>query len=156
MPFQLLIFLVISLSFSYEHAIYVSVTELTVRDGSDGQLVVKVFRDDLIDVLRLANANQSQSTMDSLDDQGVTDYFNTHIQFFPDPAKDLILESYTIEGDSFFIRFKVRRSMKSVEACTLSHLFELFPNQKNILKVDLGHQSLYKTFKVKNQIESIR
>ena len=137
------------------HAIYLSVVEITESADNELNMTIKVFKDDLVDALRLANGDNLISTMDKLDEGEVNSYFNENIRFYPDPGADIGFIDYTIEGDSFFVNCKILRGTDSIEECSFSYLFELFPNQKNILKMVATDGTTYKTFSRDGQIEKI-
>ena len=135
-----------------DHAIYLSVIEMEQVDDGPVAMTIKVFRDDLIDALRNANRDSLESTMEDLHDLEVTNYFNEHIDFHPDPAQDIRMLGYTVEGDSFFINFELLRSLESISGCEVSYFFELFPSQKNILKVTANEKKSYKVLSITNPI----
>ena len=137
------------------HAIYLSVVEITKSVDNELNMTIKVFKDDLVDALRLTNGENLISTMDNLEEGEVNSYFNEYIRFYPDPGADIAFIDYTIEGDSFFVNCKILRSTESIEECSFSYLFELFPDQKNILKVVTSDGTMYKTFSRDGQIEKI-
>ncbi len=137
------------------HGIYLSVVEITDVENDFMNMTVKVFRDNIVDALRYANDESLKSSIDKLDKDELTQYFNDHIKFYPIRSEDLRFEAYRIEGDSFIINYEILRSLESIEECKLSHLFELFPNQKNILKVDVSGNAIYKMFSSEDQIEKI-
>ena len=62
-----------------EHALYLSVVEISdMEEGMD--ITIKVFRDDMVDALR-NHGDALQSTMDSLDDGEIRDYFSEYISY---------------------------------------------------------------------------
>lgn len=93
--------------------------------------------------------------MDGLDDQEVQSYFEKYIKLYPIQDEPLQVHQVTIEGDSFFINLSINREFETVEQLSVSHFFELFSSQKNILKLSLGDQKRYYTFKSADQIEDL-
>lgn len=151
--YSFLLFLFFSAFLSSEHAIYLSVVEISDIDKSV-DITVKVFRDDMVDALR-NNTDVLESTMDALDHEELRAYFAEHIKLYPATDQSLQVRSVTIEGDSFFINLFINRDFSTVQQLGLSHFFELFPTQKNIVKISTGGQLHYYTYKSASQIEDL-
>ena len=136
-----------------EHALYLSVVEISdMEEGMD--ITIKVFRDDMVDALR-NHGDALQSTMDSLDDGEIRDYFSEYIKLYPIQDQSLEVRQITVEGDSFFISLFTDRAFNTVGELGISHFFELFSNQKNIIKISTrGHQYYY-TYKSPSQLEDL-
>ncbi|NQZ77054.1 MAG: hypothetical protein HRT61_13270 [Ekhidna sp.] len=155
-----LFYLLTSLSICSErHAIYLSVTEIALFKNN-AELNIKVFSDDLRDVLKNYDASQYQSgdlqTFYSLNVKLSSAYFN---QFFKmeSQAEEIQLEhvGYHIENDAHFIQFHC--SLPEQTSLTLNAQFfmELFPTQINVVKIRKGEQQQYLKFTKSSDDERI-
>ncbi len=149
----LLLFTLLCSTYTSEHALYLSVVEITDSESSI-EITVKVFRDDMVDALR-NHVDSLQSTMDSLDDLEVQAYFEKHIKLYPLQDQPIQVQRISIEGESFFIDLSTDRDFDTVEQLSVSHFFELFSDQKNITKITAGEEQYFYTYKSSGQIEDI-
>jgi len=136
-----------------EHAIYLSVVEITDLEDSI-EFNIKVFRDDMVDALRNQD-DTFQSTMETLVYVEVQSYFEKYIKLYPLQNNTLRVNQITIEGESFFINLETDRALDTVEELNVSHFFELFSNQKNITKITTGGQQHFYTYKYASQLEDL-
>jgi len=136
-----------------EHDLYLSVVEMSdMQESMD--ITIKVFRDDMVDALR-NHGDTLQSTLDSLDDQEVRDYFSEYIKLYPIQDESLQVRQVTVEGDSFFISLFTDRAFNTVEELGIAHFFELFSSQKNIVKISSSGRHYYYTYKSPSQLENL-
>jgi hypothetical protein len=104
------------------------------------EIEIKVFEDDLQDALR----NYGGS---SVKDSILTAYFNEYVSLTVDREEVWMeLEEFSLEGDSYFIRFVHRELPVETLLLSVPYFMELFPAQQNILKCDLGKQRVYHIF----------
>ena len=139
---------------TYEHALYLSVVEISTSNSTI-DITVKVFRDDMVDALR-NHGEILESTMDSLDYEEVQSYFEQYIKLYPLQDVPLQVNRVTIEGDSFFINLSTDRDFETVEQLSVSHFFELFSSQKNITKITVNGQQYFYTYKSSSQVEDVK
>ncbi len=132
-----LILLVISLSSKEpKHAIYLSVIELTHETST---MTVKVFTDDLQDVLRNHSSEyiEKTDTPISSNQHIVSSYFKENLLIVVNgKAAKLRLEKTVKESDAHFIHFLIISDpdWKIIEVKGDSFT-ELFPDQANILSI---------------------
>lgn len=125
-----------------EHAIYISVVEIEHKEGAKSEVRIKVFKDDLSDVIR----NHGGKAILNLDNcpTSVTDlesYFNKTIEVQIDgQALTLKHESCSIEGDAYWFVFSSDSpSIWNSIIIKDTHFFELFPTQSNIVRIIDGN-----------------
>ena len=137
------------------HALYLSVIDVNI-DEEVMKIEVKVFTDDLLDVLKNQNS-QMISTATKLSNAEIEEYFQKHLST-TDRGQNLqfSLDQITLEGESHFIHFSCPlpegTSNLSVQA---AYFMELFPTQQNILKVRKGDKNHFAIFKSMDQIETV-
>jgi len=139
-----------------DHALYLSVTEVVVAQ-ENYSITVKVFSDDLFSCMY--NRDKAlKSTMDHLVDTEIEAYFADHLLIQEDEKSEpLTLVSFSTEGDSYFLHFSQVRSKNSdLIKIQLRYFYELFPTQRNILKVKNDADQQHRIFKSKDQIESFQ
>ena len=143
MLFALLLSLSLLKSAGDGHEIYLSVLEINT-----GQMKVKVFTDNLQDAIR--NDAQVLSSPDAATflanhTAAIEAYFQKKIKLQIDERTvPFSLKEATLEGDSYWITFDLHpvNDWKSLYL-EASYLMELFPDQKNIVKVMLERPQFY-------------
>lgn len=143
--------------FSDEHAIYLSVVDITISDeGVSGE--IKVFSDDLYDALREFHGADLKSTMTLVIADEAEAYFQNYLKVKTSGEQHLPLSitNITIEGDSHWIQFLINIP-PDLDRVTLqaAYFYELFPTQQNIVTVTAGDQKNYYRFRSADQIEQL-
>ena len=121
-----------------KHALYLSVMELTNSD--QGRLTVKVFTDDLQDVLRNYNSNTDLNSFDQIGDinrEILNTYFNQNLIIkINGKTKKMVLEKTVKETEAHFLYFQFDSDSdwKTLDV-NGSYFTELFPAQTNVLTV---------------------
>lgn len=135
-------YLLISAYGGLMHGVYLSVTEVEIDEQGAVQIVLKVFSDDLFNSMKNQNSN-IVSLESALVRDEVRIYFEENLQLKSDQnLLTLSLEEISEVGESTIIIFGASMSPESngIEV-GLHHFFELFPSQRNILKLKyLGRQ----------------
>ena len=155
---RILFFVLVLLSevnWGLEHALYLSVTEIEVSEG-DLTATVKVFSDDLYSCMLNRDATIESSTENFIKEE-VTAYFADYLIIKGIQDQVIMnLESFSQEGDSYFIHFSSLFSKDSKQLkIRLGYFYELFPTQRNILKLKTRAGQHHRVFKAKDQIETI-
>ena len=135
---------------SPDHAIYLSLTEIELKESS-ATISIKVFSDDLQDALRNHSTRYQPGDLISYFDlnQKLGEvYFQEQLTLTADGKKlDLKLVNYTIEGDAHFVNLSAElpQQMSTMEL-NASFLMELFPTQTNVVKITQGETVEYLKF----------
>ena len=139
-----------------EHAIYISVVEIEHKEITSSEIRVKVFKDDLRDVIKnnegevIANLEYCPKNISDLEN-----YFNKTIEIQIDDQKlTLKHESCSLEGDAywFFFSSEAPSAWNSISIKDI-HFLELFPTQSNIVKViDGANEKLIRLNKNNSQV----
>jgi hypothetical protein len=149
-----------SLSERDNHAIYLSMSEVNVKNDSL-QVVIKVFSDDLRDALKNHNPIEYQPTdLSQFFARNKTiaiDYFNDKFTLFAEKSRlTLKFEEHSVEGDIHFIMFRsyIASPMKTLTA-DATFLMELFPTQVNVIKVNRDESTHYLKFTKKSGPQTV-
>jgi hypothetical protein len=132
-----------------EHAIYISVLELNREATSTtATLSVKVFSDDLQDVIRNYEANYIRKSTDQFVEANklvITDYFRTNLNLrINGKTTNLRFQKSEMEGGAYFIYFLMDAEGPWRKLDLNGDYFsELFPEQSNILKVNSGQKKFH-------------
>lgn len=123
---------------SDNHAIYIATVE--IRASAEAEVNIKVFADDLQDVLRNYEEKPlvlGDETTLIANRQLIEAYFNEHLKFIlNNQRKSLIFMDGTKENDVYFLSFKM---ITPEDWQTLSikgdFFMEVFPDQSNVFTV---------------------
>lgn len=152
----LLLFIWSSLSISTaDHAIYISVVDMTISDDRiTGE--IKVFSDDLYDALLDHHGDDLVSTVLDVDQAEAQEYFSNHVKIMSSDGANvpLTISRIYIEGDSHRLQFEVEDE-SSIALLQVSYFYELFPTQQNIVSITKGDQKSYYRFQSATQVEQI-
>jgi hypothetical protein len=139
------------LQFDFElsdHAIYLSSTELEIRDDKI-LITAKVFSDDLRDAIKNHDAAQYQpgelQHFASKNSNLIQDYFR-HYLTVKNEKGALILRyvESTVEGDAHFVQMQIAQIGKTTAlSINASFFMELFPTQMNVVVVKQGDEKTY-------------
>ena len=136
--FSLLLPLVLLTAYTPRHAIYLSVIEL--KNADQATMTVKVFSDDLLDVLRNFNSSydlKSPDQFNGINGEILMAYFNKNLTLkINGTVQKPTLNKIEKETDAHFLYFDLNMSSdwKNVEVIG-SYFTELFPSQTNVLTV---------------------
>ena len=130
------------------HAFYLSVVEVAQESNRRATVRVKVFSDDLQDVLRNF-ADESGLKLDTKmtsSNDLLAKYFNKHLQLkVNEQSLVLALDKVVIENDATFLTFDAAR--QQVEWLSIDihapYFTELFPAQINTFKIATDGQVYY-------------
>ncbi|MEQ8302313.1 MAG: hypothetical protein RIB47_02895 [Cyclobacteriaceae bacterium] len=127
-----------------DHAIYLSMIEITHPEASDsGELSIKVFVDDFEDALKNEfNASVKFSESDSCTSQSalIAKYFQKRFAVRVNQSPiDAVLTKCEMMGDAIWLRFlfECPRQWNTV-VVNANFLMELFPTQSNVVSVKHG------------------
>ena len=135
------------------HALYISVTEIEISESLELEMVVKLFSDDLYSSM-LSREPTIVSVESKWNLKEVSNYISDKIKLrsggIPVP---IILHEINIEGESTFLRFEgsLHSDSKDLEV-QLGHFYELFPTQRNILKLKNGGEQEHAIFVSAQQV----
>ena len=154
------VFLVLTIlltSFRSDHAIYVSVIEMEHEQGTSGfQFSVKVFSDDLLNVLRNFDEDLVISGTDKVvtrNKKAVDLYFNQHLRVVVNGnLLKFELTGSQVENDAIFLSFKGEgpRQWKNLEI-KAPYFMEVFPDQSNIVQFMCGDKSYFGRITLSNK-----
>lgn len=131
-------FLLVMFSFFVnDHAIYISVVDITYSTNGDAEMLIKVFEDDLEIALQNFMDDDSLHTPNLDDIDLIQSYFRKHV--LVGVNGDSIQTNYQSQekvNDSIWLHF----SMKGPANCSsmnlkVSHFMEIYPDQSNIVTV---------------------
>ncbi|MFT4568385.1 MAG: hypothetical protein ACI9FN_003354 [Saprospiraceae bacterium] len=149
------VFLLSEVSWIPEHGLYLSVTEIEVYEG-ELTATVKVFSDDLYSCM-LNRDVTIESSIEEIIKEEIEAYFAVYFNITESQKPiEMKLESFSEEGDSYFLQFSCPQSIESDKIkIQLGYFYELFPTQRNILKFKTKSGQHHGIFKSKDQIETI-
>ena len=130
------------------HALYLSVTELTLLHTGQSSVSIKVFSDDLQNALRNYSSDYKPGGLNQFLEKNLTQaqhYFSEHLEIkINNRTVQLKMKKFTIENDAHFINFCFTspRSPETLEV-KADFLMELFPTQTNVIKVQLEQEQWY-------------
>ena len=124
-----------------DHAVYISVVELNHdSEKQESFLSVKVFTDDLQNIIRNFNPDFTQASNEQFVDSNEEDiavYFSEHLTFtVNDELAQMEFVSSVLVSDVYFLNFKFKSSgeWKKLEI-TADFFTELFPDQSNVMTI---------------------
>lgn len=133
-----------------DHALYISVAEMSFSDG-EVNIDLKVFSNDLFDALKNWKTDISSTPRNiSIDD--VQGYFDQHLVLSAGQQSILIkCDRVESTGDAHFIHFTgfLNNPVEPIKI-KAAYFFELFPAQQNILKIKKDEKQSFFTMKVDN------
>lgn len=135
-----------------DHAIYISVAEVQVEQHQIA-VELKIFSDDLYDVLRNFNPNHKSSNEVILPEE-VEDYLSSHL-IWSQQDRMVQLDCTKVErnGEAHYIYMTGQLPDAHMSSTiSASYLFELFPTQQNIVKVTYGDKKNFHNIKKADQI----
>jgi len=142
-------FLLFVFSLIPDHAIYISVVELNHDPITlESSVSVKVFQDDLKDIIRNFNADYNPAQREDFVEKNQLDiaaYFKENLVFKTnDQVGDLEFVSSEIENDAYFLNFKIKSfdPLKKIEVVA-DFFTELFPDQSNVLTIKNGEKKYF-------------
>lgn len=144
------LFLIAS-SFIYpDHAIYISVIEIS-KNQEVTEIRVKVFQDDLQNAIKNYSgvvALTAPEVFPQKYSNEIESYFREHLK-----VNDLSyqLKSSELNGDSYWFTFLSENAEWTKINATADYLMELFPTQENILKVLLNGETRFCRLNIKNR-----
>lgn len=133
-----------------DHAIYISVVEINYSSTTKKpDLQIKVFTDDLQDVLRNFSTDyviQPKEAFIANNRQLVEDYFKSNLKL--EVNGELLqgkFENARAENDAHFLRFTFQKSEKDWKNLEIEGKFftELFPDQSNILNLKMDEKKYF-------------
>lgn len=132
------------------HAIYLSVVRIEHREASgEAQLLVKVFTDDLRDVIRSGYPEQyapaAEDLFCSLNRTSIQQYFQDKLQINVNghPARLSLLEGQR-ENEVYWLSFRLEGPERWREvAVTASFFMEIFSTQSNIIQLINGDEKRF-------------
>ena len=132
---------------SDEHAIYLSVVEVQPAENQTALIRVKVFSDDLKDVLKnYENENMRDAgTGETTRKQLAQAYFNQNLRLSVNSSPlQLKLKGITEENDATFLQFEsVAGSEWTLIDLDAPYFTELFPTQINTFKITYAGKKYY-------------
>ena len=130
-----------------EHAIYLSTLEIEIVE-SNAKVQIKVFEDDLRDVLR-SHFNEIIDTTSNDFGAQIQEYFNAHVQLMSGSLEtSLELITYNLVGDTYQISLLGSwTASPSKLKINCDYFLELFPLQQNIMHLTSGEKKKYFIFK---------
>lgn len=137
---------------SVEHAIYVSVIEIDHRGGgSQAEVRVKVFTDDLQNALRNADPRYvpiEEEFFCNSYPEALEPYFKQHLRLSIDGiSQRLHFKHCRKENDTFWLTFNLFCPSQWREVAVHADFFmELFPTQSNIIQIN--HNGLRKHYRL--------
>ena len=137
-----------------DHAIYISTIYLDI-DDQHIEAEIRVFEDDLRDALQDHTGYVTDTTSLNFD-QDIRSYFRkcflikdadgqSHIEWSLDTA-ELVGDSYRIKLNSTVDSFPLGGTMK----ISANYFYELFPTQKNVLRLNFEERQAYHVFEEKD------
>ncbi len=123
------------------HAIYISVVELNHdSEKQESFLSVKVFTDDLQNVIRNFNSEFNRAGIEQFVDANKEDiekYFRQHLTFtVNDKLKELEFVSSVLVSDVYFLNFKFKSATDWKKLEIVADFFtEVFPDQSNVMTI---------------------
>jgi hypothetical protein len=143
-----------------DHAIYISVTEIELKQNGRSSASFKIFADDLKAAIQNFSDKRSMDPLESFIDtnqEAVTTYINKYFELSLGNKK-IALEyaSHTLEGDAYFINFTFA-SYEASSALTLKarYLMELFPTQQNVIKINFENEQRFLKFDSSTETQSV-
>lgn len=159
---QILLFTLLPLISATEgampHALYLSVVQIDQSDvDSDAQILVKVFANDLQDVVRAAYPEAYERTQDQVfcasNKQAIERYFREKLNCrINGDRATLFLLNGTQENDVYWLKFRLQGPHKwqniSIQA---SFFMEIFSTQSNIIQIIYGMEKRFARLTQKSQ-----
>lgn len=142
-------FLLLFLSFVPDHAIYIAVVELNHDSKKlESFLSVKVFADDLENVIRNFNSDFVRTDNDDFvekNKQDIVKYFEEHLRFYVnDELEKVEFASSVSVGDTYFLNFKMKSASEWEKLQVTADFFtEIFPDQSNVVTVKNGEEKYF-------------
>lgn len=135
------------------HALYISVIEIEISKSMEIEMDVKVFSDDLYSSM-LSGEPSLVSLEAKWDKDEVSNYFASKIELKSGATPiPIILQEINIEGESTFLQFEGSLPSGSKDLrIQLGHFYELFPTQRNILKLRNGESQEHAIFSSAQQV----
>ena len=144
------------------HAIYISVISIDHLPGSeDSEVCLKVFSDDLIDALRVFSPESeihSESELRGHVDSLLSEFGNYHFKFtINDQQSEMTYLRSEDNGESTFLYYQMRCPKTWLEVVAQTNLLiDIFPDQKNIVRISDGSNQRYLNLSKKNQKETVQ
>ena len=144
------------------HAIYISVINVDHLPGSESaELCLKVFSDDLLDALRVFSPESeihSESDLKKHVDSLLSEFGNYHFQFtINGQQSEMTYLRSEDNGESTFLYYQMKCPKKWSEVVAQSNLLiDIFPDQKNIIRISEGSNQRYLNLSKKNQKETVK
>ena len=144
------------------HAIYISVVSIDHLPGSENsELCLKVFSDDLIDALRVFSPDSeihSETDLKGQVDSLLSEFGNYHFKFIINGQQsEMTYLRSEGNGESTFLYYQMRCPKTWLEVIAQTNLLiDIFPDQKNIIRISDGPNQRYLNLSKKNQKEAVR
>lgn len=135
-----------------DHAIYLSFVKL---DMGKQEITIKVFSDDLDNVLRNYDVSYSSADSEKQREEILQSYFQDKFLVYLNDEKILLsYDKMSIENDASFLIFRFEKN-ESVTQITVrgDYFMELFPTQNNVIEIKKGQEKYFLRL-TKNQSQS--
>jgi hypothetical protein len=135
---------------NYDHAIYISVVDISHEKDKTAQISIKVFSDDISDAIFNHSRYRLKFKPDtdcSSQGQYISEYFADHLRLTINQRElEPVFINCEINGDSVWFNFTADTPDDWRKISVMGdHLMELFPTQTNIFNVSDGaHKKLFK------------
>ncbi|MEP1093733.1 MAG: DUF6702 family protein [Cyclobacteriaceae bacterium] len=142
-------FLLLVLSLVPDHAIYIAVVELNHNSEKlESFLSVKVFADDLQDVIRNFNPEYVKANGEDFvnkNERDISKYFAEHLRFnVNNEFEKMEFTSSQAVGDTYFLNFRIQSDAQWENVQITADFFtEIFHDQSNVLTVRNGEKKYF-------------
>lgn len=126
-----------------DHAIYLSTLKMEVQEQGV-QITIKVFEDDLRDVLRSYHGYVIDTTSTTFVEE-IDAYFTNHLKI--GKSLEHSVDNVSLVGDSFVISASINQALAASVEIEADYFMELFPTQQNVLHFVHGEETKYHIFK---------
>lgn len=132
------------------HAIYISVIELSISDGVVEEMQVKIFADDMADAVRAVNGAiipiNEQYSEEHLSE--IELYFRQHLFIKNESTnKYFSIKSYSREDQASWFVLALDEEIEEGDVLVADYLMELFANQTNMLRLKILDRQLFHQLK---------
>ena len=147
------------------HAIYISVIELSISDGVVEEMQVKIFADDMADAVRAVNGaiipineQYSEEHLSEIElyfrqhlfikNESTNKYFSIKSYSREDQASwDFSIKSYSREDQASWFVLALDEEIEEGDVLVADYLMELFANQTNMLRLKILDRQLFHQLK---------
>lgn len=128
------------------HALYLSVIEMTISGSQLQEMKVKVFSDDLVDVVRAELGEMIPLSKEYSNDdlKFIETYFFSHLWLVNESdTMKFGIQNAVIEGDATWIDFVMEEEILGDFELIADYFMEIFPTQANMLRLNIDGQKSF-------------